>query len=369
MKKVMEKPLNIIFIEKFHIYKKYTHVKTVGGIETNTWDVINSLKNKGHNIWVPSKDKIKPQWVQTNKVDIVAGSTFDPLTAFQLWNMRKKYNAAVVQHAHTTVEDLEGGFLPNLKILTKLTRIYLKYLYSVSHLIITPSEFSKNSIKMLKLNKRPPIHAVSNGIKFEKFKEKKEYRKNFRKFLNKKYNVPLNVKIILNVGFTWKRKGPDEFFKCAKDLSDYWFVWVGPIKENIYVKKALALDNCIFTGYYDDICEPYYGADVLLFPSYVENQGIPLMEAAVCKLPIVARDIEPFNWLVHNKSCYKANNHKEFIHGIEKILSDSDYKNKLIDNAYYSTDNLHNFNKIGEKIEKLYKRAIKLKELFIERRK
>lgn len=367
MKKIMEKPLNIIFIENFHIYKKYTKVKTVGGIETNTWDVINSLRNKGHNVWVPSENKSPPKWVQKNEVDVISSSTFDPLTAWQLYKMKKKHNATVIQHAHTTVEDLEGGFLPNMKIWAKLTRIYLKYLYNVSHLIITPSEFSKNSIKRLNLKKKPPIYVVSNGVKFEKFKEKEEYRENFRKFLNERYNVPIDAKIILNVGFTWRRKGVDQFYKCAKDLIDYWFVWVGPKKENFYVKQALSLENCIFTGYYDNICEPYYGADVLLFPSYVENQGIPLMEAAVCKLPIVARDIEPFNWLIHNKSCYKAYHHSEFLTGIEKILHDSAFRNKIIKNAYALTDKLHNFKNIGNKIENLYKRAIKIKTLLLVR--
>ena len=363
----MIEPLNIIFITNFHIYKKLSRVKTVGGIEVNTSDVINSLRNKGHNVWVPRNGKPVPMWAQNNKVDLIASSSFDPLTAYQLWTMRKKYNAAVIQHAHTTVEDLEGGFLPILKNWEKLTKIYLKILYNLSHLIITPSEYSKKSLKRLKLKKRPPIYVVSNGVKFEKFKEKKEYRENFRKFLNKKYNIPMDGKIILNVGYTWRKKGPDEFFKCAKDLSDYWFIWVGPIKENIHVKKASELENCFFTGYYDNICEPYYGADVLLYPSYTENQGIPLLEASVCKLPIVARNIEPFNWLVHNESCYKANNHNEFIRGIEKILHDSHFKDNLTKNAYLLTKKIHDFKDIGVKIEKLYKKAIKLKNLYLER--
>ncbi len=359
--------MNIIFITNFHIYKRLSNVKTVGGIEVNTWDVIRSLRNRGHNIWVPSKEKHVPTWVQNNKVDLIASSSFDPLTAYQLYRKRNKYNAAVIQHAHTTVEDLEGGFLPILKNWEKLTKIYLKILYNLSHLLITPSEYSKKSLKRLMLKKRPPIYVVSNGIKFEKFKEKKEYRENFRKFLNEKYHIPIDGKIILNVGFTWRKKGPDEFFKCAKELSDYFFIWVGPIKENIHVKKASQLKNCIFTGYYDNICEPYYGADVLIYPSYTENQGIPLLEASVCKLPIVARNIEPFNWLVHNESCYKANNHHEFIEGIEKILHDSNFKNKLVKNAFTLTEKLHSFKIIEKKIEKLYQKAIKLKNLYIKR--
>lgn len=366
MKKVMDKqPLNIIFIENFHIYKKYSQVETVGGIETNTWDVINTLKRKGHNVWIPSEDKQEPKWVQSNEVDIVASSTFDPLTLWQMYNLKKKYNCTIIQHAHTSLDDMEGGFLPDIKIFNTLMRFYLKYLYSVSHLIITPTEFSKKSLKRLNLKKRPPIYAVSNGIKVEKFKEKKEYRENFRKFLNDKYDIPLDATIILDVGYTWERKGPEEFWKCAKELPEYWFVWVGPIKD--FAKTLPPLKNCIFTGFYKNICEAYYGADLLLFPSLVENQGIPLMEAAICNLPIVTRGIEPIDWLIHDESCVKAKSHKEFINGIEKIFNDSTFREKITKNAYSVTEKLHNFKKIGDKVEKLYYRAIKLKNLYLQR--
>jgi glycosyltransferase involved in cell wall biosynthesis len=244
-------------------------------------------------------------------------------------------------------------------------RIYLKRLYVLSHLIITPTEFSKKSIKRLELKKKPPIYAVSNCIKIEKFKEKKEYRDNFRNFLKKKYSIPLDATIILNVGYTWERKGPDEFWQCAKKLPDYWFVWVGPIKD--FAKTLPPIKNCIFTGFYDNICEPYYGADLLLFPSFAENQGIPLMEAAICNLPILARDIEPIDWLIHNESCIKAKTHEEFINGIEKILSDATFREKITKNAHSVTDKLHNFEKIGDRVEKLYYRAIKLKNLYLQK--
>ena len=38
--------MNIIFIENFEIYKRFTNVKTIGGIETNTNDVIKELRKE-----------------------------------------------------------------------------------------------------------------------------------------------------------------------------------------------------------------------------------------------------------------------------------------------------------------------------------
>ena len=42
---------------------------------------------------------------------------------------------------------------------------------------------------------------------------------------------------------------------------------------------------------YEKICELYYTCDVLLFPSYIETFGLPLLEAAMTGMPILAADL------------------------------------------------------------------------------
>ena len=124
----------------------------------------------------------------------------------------------------------------------------------------------------------------------------------------------------------------------------------------------------IFTGFYDDIREAYYGADLFLNTSWVENQGIPIIEAAICKLPVVARDLSAFDWVVHEHSCYKAKDVAEFVDGITKIISNSNFRKKIVENACGDAMELHDFDKIGEKIEKLYIRAIKVKKIWDRKR-
>lgn len=356
--------MNIIFVVNFHFYKSFTHLKTIGGIETNTNDIIKELKIRGHNVWNTEKQE-KPDWIKNDNIDVIATSTFDPLTYLKILKLKKKFrrNAAIVIHAHTTVEDFAGNFLPNTPFFNNIFKSWLRIFYGTAHLLITPSAYSKSCIEDIQKSIRYPIYVVSNGIRIDKFKKNEKYRSNFRNYLNKKFGVPLNTKIIINVGLSWKKKGVDIFGKIAKALPNYYFVWIGPINKNPDIKNATKLKNVIFTGFYDDIREPYYGADLFLSTSRVENQGIPLIEAAVCKLPIVASDLPAYDWVKHGESCYKAKEAEEFIKAIEKILSNTNLKNQIVEKAYNIAVQLHDFNKIGDKIEKLYKKATIIKKV------
>jgi len=362
--------MNIIFIENFQIYKKFTNVKTIGGIETNTNDVIEELKKKGHNIWTPNDQK-EPKWVLNGDVHIIAASTFDPITYMQILKYKKKFRetAAVVIHGHTTVEDLKGNFLPDKPIFNLIFKFWLKILYGTANLLITPSNYSKKCLEQIQTTMTYPIIPVSNGIRIEQFIEKESYRNNFRKFLFKNYAVPDDAKVILNVGLSWKKKGVDTFSEIAKQFPEYYFVWVGPINKNPDIVEALKLNNVIFTGFYPDIREAYYGADLFLNTSYVENQGIPLIEAAICKLPIVARDLPAYDWVHHDYSCFKANNLDEFIAGIKNLINNNEKRSQYISNAYQDAVELHDFKKIGEKIERLYLKALRIKEIWDKKRK
>ena len=362
--------MNIIFVVNFGLYKKYTKIKSVGGIETNTNDIIKELMLRGHKIWIPENELEEPEWVKNGEVDIIAAPTFDPLTYIQVGKYKKrfKHRAAVVRHAHTTVEDMVGNILPDKPIFNSLLELWLRIQYGPAHLLITPSEYSKQCLLNMQRSLTYPIYAVSNGIRLENFIEKKEYRNNFRRYLNEKFDVPINATIILNVGLSWKKKGVDIFSKIAEALPEYYFVWVGPINKNPDIDEALKLKNVEFTGFYDDIREPYYGADVFLNTSRVENQGIPLIEAAICNLPIVAKNLPAYDWVVHDESCYKAEKTGEFVEGIKKVLSDNIYKDKIIKNANKTAIEIHDFNKIGDKVEALYEKAIRIKKIWDKRR-
>lgn len=49
--------------------------------------------------------------------------------------------------------------------------------------------------------------------------------------------------------------------------------------------------SCIGSLPYDEVCQMYKSCDALLFPSYIETFGLPLIEAALTGLPILAADL------------------------------------------------------------------------------
>ncbi|GAH72086.1 unnamed protein product, partial [marine sediment metagenome] len=58
----------------------------------------------------------------------------------------------------------------------------------------------------------------------------------------------------------------------------------------------------------------------------------------------------------------------EFVDGISKIVSNSNFRKKIVENACDDAMELHDFDKIGEKIEKLYIKAIKVKKIWDHKR-
>jgi glycosyltransferase involved in cell wall biosynthesis len=361
--------VNIIYIVNFHIYKAFSNIETIGGIETTTNWIIQELRDRGHNVWVPSEQE-SPEWVDEGKVDIICSSSFDPLTFIQLYRFKSKFSdrAAVVQHAHTTYEDLKGNILPDNPLVNKLVKLWIRLLYSQAHLLITPSEYARKRLINIQKTRTYPIYSVSSGIIIDKFKEKEEYRTNFRTYLNKEFDVPMDATIVLNVGLIWKRKRVDTFGEVAKKLPNYYFVWVGPLENEPDIENVEKLDNVIFTGFYDDIREPYYGSDVLLCTSDEENLCLPLIEASLCKLPVVARDIEVFEWLKHDHSAYKGDSASDFAEGINQILSDPDYRATLVDNACKRAKEQHDFSNTVDTIEKYFEWALKIKQIWDKKR-
>ncbi len=357
--------LNIIFITSIYLYKKFTNIKTIGGIETNTKNVIQELRKRGHQVWEEEIDPNVPIWVQQGDVDIIAASTFDPLTFLKIIKYKKKAKktTAIVIHAHTTVEDIAGNFLPDIKPFNNIFKFWLKVYYGMATLLITPSEYSKQCILNIFNSLSCPIHVVSNGIRIENFQKSPEYKKRFRTYLLEKYKVPLDSKIILNVGLTWRKKGVDTFMLLAKYFPHYYFVWVGPLNKNPEIEKASKLKNLIFTGFYKDIREAYYGADLFLNTSRVENQGIPLIEAAICELPIIASDLPAYDWIENGISGIKARTLKEYMEGLQRVMDDETFARNLSKHARQKALELHDFSKIGKRIEHLYLKALKIKEM------
>jgi 1,2-diacylglycerol-3-alpha-glucose alpha-1,2-glucosyltransferase len=281
--------------------------------------------------------------------DVIHINVVGPKSLYLAWRMKKK-GKKVILHAHVTADDFKESYKYSTAIAPYLKR-YLTFYYNQADLVLCPSEYTRNVLTGYGVEKE--IRVISNGIDIEKFKFSDKKRKEFRDEHTYTGQVPFNV------GHLFLRKGLESFVGTAKSMKDNKFLWVGrrfKKLEDSRVKKLIdkAPENVLFMSYVKDIVAVYCGCDVFYFPSWCENQGIVLLEAAACKKPIVVRDIATYDgWLVDGVNCLKGKTDAEFKAKLKQIMDDPDLAKTLSENAYQMSRE-HSLQKVGAKLKGIY---------------
>ncbi|MEK7067930.1 MAG: glycosyltransferase family 4 protein, partial [Patescibacteria group bacterium] len=145
-----------------------------------------------------------------------------------------------------------------------------------------------------------------------------------------------------------------------KQYPQHQFIWFGKI-YNAMLAKPLPKNlpkNVTFTGYVQDINAAFNAIDIFIFPSYEENQGMVLLEAAAIGLPILVRDIPAYNpWLKDGVNCLKAKNDEEFKTCLEHIIEDEDLRQRLSAGAKLLARN-ENIKTLNQKLLETYKKLL-----------
>ncbi len=246
------------------------------------------------------------------------------LNSLRLIKKAHRQNKKVIIWSHVTVEDAMAVFR-FMPLIAPLFKKYLIYVYGQADLIFAPTEYTKKLLIAYGLS-ADKIVAQSNAVNLKKY-----YRDKTKKLSGKKkYN--LETITIGTMGLVIPRKGIDTFLTVAKKFSNNQFVWFGKIYSSLWVKplpKELP-QNVKFTNYVDDVIEAYNAMDIFIFPSYEENEGMAILEAAAVGLPILVRDIPVYEgWLIHNKNCLKAKNDREFKKYLSQLIIDKNLRARL----------------------------------------
>ena len=279
--------------------------------------------------------------------DIFHAHTIGPKTLFYIKKFKDKGKKVIIT-SHTTDGDFKNSYIFS-NTLSPFLKKYLAWYYNLADLIICPSNYTKKVL--LDYGIKKPIQVLNNGIDINKFKIKKKpsSQKNF---------------IALNVALVLERKGLDTFINVSKKLKDIKFFWVGKRYkqiETLKVKKIIKSgdENVSFLGFVPDILDAYYDSSIFFFPSYCENQGIVLMEAACCNLPIICRDLEVYkDWLCSGHNCLMAKNDNEFIKILKTLKKDKNLRKKIANNASKDVKE-YSLEKTGEKLKSIYEKLLK----------
>ncbi|MBS9335403.1 glycosyltransferase [Fructobacillus sp. M1-13] len=267
----------------------------------------------------------------------------------------------VVYHAHSTYEDFRNSFFGS-NLLAPLYKKYLVALYRQADALITPTPYSKSLLENYGLTQ--PIYPVSNGIDLTKYAPDESKIQAYKEY----FGIKANQQVVMAVGLFFERKGLFDFIELAKRHPEVTFIWFGHTNLAIVpakVRKAIEdhPKNLSFPGYItgDIIKGAFAGADLFLYPSYEETEGIVVLEALASKQKLLVRDIPVYDgWLYDQKNCYKATDLDDFDQQMDAILAGN---RPDLTKAGYEVAKDRDLHRIGEILNHVYRAVLDEKTL------
>lgn len=235
---------------------------------------------------------------------------------FLLGRLGAKYarslNVPLVFTFHTMYEQYVHYVPIGQNITKEITRVFCREFCNGCDMVITPTGIVARHLKDIGVFKE--VRSIPTGIDLMEFENQD------RGWLRNEYNISQEDKILLCVGRLGQEKNHnfvlEAFKRVSERVANTKLVLVGGGPEEKALKGAaarLGLENrVVFTGTLprDKVILCYCGADIFVFASLTETQGLVIGEAQAAGLPSVA---------------IKANGVSEMISdGVDGFLTEND---------------------------------------------
>ncbi len=222
------------------------------------------------------------------------------------------------------------------KLLTKVDWIwrYERHVLGKYDLIHAATKSKKD----LLINKKfkEPIIAMSNGIQDLYFSDVKQNG------IREKYNIGRDKKILLYASRLSPEKHPISIIKAFKrihkEVPDSHLILLGTSGPSTDIVRSVSqkLDYVSYLGEvpFIDLLKFYNTADVTCLWSFIEAEGLVLIEAMAQGTPSVAANACGIsNVIRHGKTGYLADNLDEFKDHVVKLFKDDDLRAEFGKNA------------------------------------
>jgi 1,2-diacylglycerol 3-alpha-glucosyltransferase len=290
-------------------------------------------------------------------VDVVHGFSggATPSLGLTLAKIKRKpyvftYNTRWNKYTHYIL----NGKIIGPKAMERMFRIYC----NVCTHIIAPSEYVKE--ELISFGVKKPITVIPNGVNIKKFKPAKNNH------LREKLGLKTSDKIVLCVSRLAREKSIDFLIRAFADFvkknKNVYFVIAGdgPERKNLekligklHVKKRIFILGHIP---YAEIAEVYNGADVFIFASQTETEGMIVPEAMSSGLPVLAVRDRVFEQFIGSRKegILVKKNIKDFNENLERLLQNPRLRAEIAKNARKKIEKF-SLDRIAKKFETLYK--------------
>jgi len=243
-------------------------------------------------------------------------------------------------------------------ITKKFTKWMVKDYANKCDCVIAPSE----SIRKMLLNQgiKSRIEVVPTGINLDVFGNPN------RKIIRKKYNLGLEQKLLLYAGRIAKEKNLEFLINSFKLVlnkkPNTYLILVGRRTKKSYLIdliKELHLETKVFMVGHSNAVQNYYGAaDLFVFSSVSETQGLVLVEAMAAGIPVVAVDSPGVRDVVNGKNGFMVQDSiRDFSEKVIKVLDDDKLREKMSQNAR-KTASSYSIQKMSKRMLKVYKSVL-----------
>jgi len=298
------------------------------------------------------------------EIDVVHFMIPTPL-CFVGANVAKKMELPVVGHSHTQPENILMVVKMDFKVLNWLFYKYLLWFYGRADVVVCPTKFAESKLKMYsdKIN----TEVVSNGVDLNQFKKMEVPDKFYSDF-----NLNKGKKSILYVGRIWPEKNIKVLIKAMPHIlkrdKDIHLNIVGKQEKdydmlNKLVDKLGLRKNVTFLGRVsdEDLVYAYNACDVFCLPSFVELEGMVVLEAMGLGKPIVISDSKESAsrfYVDGNGYNFETTNEVDLSEKLLKLLGDKNLRKKMGKKSLEIVKNLE-MGKCVEDLEKVYLKIIK----------
>ncbi len=295
--------------------------------------------------------------VLTKDFDVIHGFSGGSIPSLGLFLAKIKrkpyiftYNTRYNQYTH---------YILNGKLVKpKVVEVTMAVFCNQCDIIIAPSDFIKD--ELLSFGVKKPITVIPNGIDIEKFKKMKANT------LRKNLGLKKQDKLVLYMGRLAKEKAVDfiikAFEKTSKDVLNSYLVIVGdgPEKENLekLTEKFGLTGRVVFLGYvsFKEVPKIYSQADLFVFASTTETQGMVILEAMASKVPVLTVKDRVFENIIKNgeEGFMVDKDVKIFSEKMSALLKDDRLLNKVSKRARKKVEQF-SLIEIANKFDTLYK--------------